>query len=135
MVGGSRRGVALLGQKLHVTSVSRVPVLNASHSQTTPRGWRTPLAPPLAGYRCTLRANYSSSRRHGAGRASTWTRDVIFLLAGGAAASLGYAFGVNDAGNHSNELLEREPKAPTYATKAQLELVGGHRTHEEAIKF
>lgn len=129
MVGGSRRGVTLLGQILHVSRVSRVPVTNASRSQTTP------LAPPLAGYRCTLRANYSSSRRHGAGRASTWTRDVIFLLAGGAAASLGYAFGVNDAGNHSNELLERKPKAPTYATKAQLELVGSHRTHEEAIKF
>ncbi|KAK5062831.1 hypothetical protein LTR84_004906 [Exophiala bonariae] len=63
----------------------------------------------------TFRARHRSAKR------STWTRDAIFLLAGGAAASVGYVFGVNDAGSHSSELLERKPKAPTYATKAQLE--------------
>ena len=43
------------------------------------------------------------------------------LLLAGALASIGYAVGVNDAGNHADELILRKPKPPRYASKSELE--------------
>src|ERR1700742_3133710 len=49
-----------------------------------------------------------------------WTTSRVLLLAG-ALASIGYAVGVNDAGNHVEELLPRRTKPPRYASKPELE--------------
>ena len=49
-----------------------------------------------------------------------WTTSRALLLAG-ALASVGYAVGVNDAGNHAEELVPRKPKAPKYASKFEME--------------
>lgn len=49
-----------------------------------------------------------------------WTTSRVLLLAG-ALASIGYAVGVNDAGNHADQLVPRKPRSPKYASKNELE--------------
>jgi hypothetical protein len=124
MAGRSRRGVGLLS-KLPVAASGSPSVAGSGSALSQPRGWCTRSAFPLHRYRWTPRANYSSSRPASATH-STWSRNILLLLAGAAAASVGYVYGVNDAGNNSSQLLERKPKAPTYATKGELEQVDGN---------
>lgn len=121
MAGRWRGGVGLL---------SKLPVSASASALSQPRGWCTKSTSTghLHRSQWTRRANYSSSRPAPATR-STWSRDILFLLAGAAAACVGYAYGINDAGNNASELLERKPKAPTYATKTELEQVDGYTIH------
>lgn len=50
-----------------------------------------------------------------------WTTSRALLL-GGALAAIGYVVGVNDAGNHADELAPRQPKPPRYAGKKDMEI-------------
>jgi D-lactate dehydrogenase (cytochrome) len=49
-----------------------------------------------------------------------WTTSRALLLAG-ALAAVGYALGVNDAGEHADELAPRTPRPPKYASKKELD--------------
>jgi D-lactate dehydrogenase (cytochrome) len=49
-----------------------------------------------------------------------WTTSRALLLAG-ALASIGYALGVNDAGNHADEMAPRKPQGPRYASKKEMD--------------
>ncbi|KAK4935769.1 D-lactate ferricytochrome c oxidoreductase [Elasticomyces elasticus] len=98
--------------------------------------WREFFRPPtkslyaLGGLqKCTSRqGRLASSRLTYSTRASTaesrarpnlplWTTSRALLLAG-ALASIGYAVGVNDAGNHAQELT---PRPPRYASKNEMD--------------
>ncbi|KIV80028.1 hypothetical protein PV11_07562 [Exophiala sideris] len=71
----------------------------------------------LARSRLTYSTRASTAESRARPNLPLWTTSRALLLAG-ALASIGYAVGVNDAGNHAHELTPRPPK---YASKQEMD--------------
>ncbi|KAI1629022.1 D-lactate dehydrogenase [Exophiala viscosa] len=91
----------------------------ASRSLHAPGGLQkcTSRQGPLARSKATYSTRATTAEKLARPNLPLWTTSRALLLAG-ALASIGYAVGVNDAGNHAHELTPRPPK---YASKKDMD--------------